>query len=203
MLNVTHLIQAGGLPLLAFILYAEAGLFLGFFLPGDTLLIAAGIYAHQGHLPILGVIIVAAIAAILGDNTGYFIGRKLGPAVFTKPDGVIFNKSHINTSEKFFERYGAKTLLVSHFLPIVRSFTPLLAGVGQMEYRRFVLFNTIGDISWAVSITLVGYYVGSRIPNIDTYILIIIGAAIAFSVLPAIYHAGKLHLRRRAAKRDQ
>lgn len=200
MLSVTHIIQSGGLPLLAAILYAEAGLFLGFFLPGDTLLIAAGIYAHQGHMPLVGVIVVAALAAILGDNTGYFIGRKLGPAVFTKPDGIIFRKDHIATSHKFFERYGAKTLLVSHYLPIVRSFTPLLAGVGDMNYRRFVIFNAIGDISWAVSITLVGYYIGSRIPNIDTYILIIIGAAIAFSLLPTIYHAGKLHLRKRKAK---
>jgi len=196
MISVEHIVHAGGLPLLGLIIYAEVGLFLGFFLPGDTLLITAGIYAHEGHLPILGVIVVCAIAAVLGDNTAYWIGRRLGPAVFKKPDGLIFRRDHIETSEKFFEKYGAKTLLVSHFLPIVRTFTPLLAGVGSMPYRRFLTFNIIGDTLWAILVSLLGYYVGSRIPNIDNYILAIIVFAVVASSGPTIVHAIRLHRRK-------
>lgn len=177
---------------MAAIVFAEVGLLLGFFLPGDTLLIAAGIYAHSGHTSIVAVIVVVAVAAIAGDNTGYFIGRKLGPRVFSKPDGIVFRKDHIEKAEKFYEKYGAKTLLISHFLPIVRTFQPLLAGVAKMPYRRFVTFNIVGDIFWAVTVPLLGYYVGSRIPNIDRYILLVLIAAIVLSAGPTIFHVLRL-----------
>ncbi|MEO8105477.1 MAG: VTT domain-containing protein [Candidatus Saccharibacteria bacterium] len=205
MFDVSHILQSGGLVglvILAVILFAEVGLFLGFFLPGDTLLIAAGIYAKQGKLTLAAVIVVAALAAIAGDSTSYWIGRKLGHRVFTKDDGIIFRKDHINKAEKFYEKYGAKTLLVSHFLPVVRTFTPLLAGVATMTYHKFLTFNILGDISWAVSVTLVGYYVGSRIPGVDKYILLILGCIMIISIVPTLYHVVRLHLSKRSVQTD-
>lgn len=199
-LNVNHIVQVGGLVLLGGIVFAEVGLLLGFFLPGDTLLIAAGIYAHAGHLSIVSVIVVVALAAIIGDSTGYFIGRQLGPRLFTKPDGLIFRKDHIDKAEAFYERYGAKTLLISHFLPIIRTFQPLLAGVGNMPYRRFVIFDIIGDILWAVSIPLLGYFVGSKIPGVDKYIQLVLVGVIVLTAGPTLFHIIKLKLQRRNSK---
>lgn len=197
MFEVSNIIQSGGLPMLGIILFAEVGLFLGFFLPGDTLLIAAGIFAKQGKLSLAAVILVAAIAAIAGDSTSYFIGRKLGRQVFRKDDGIIFRKDHISKAEAFYEKHGAKTLLISHYLPIIRTFTPLLAGVAKMVYRKFLFFNVIGDIAWAASVTLVGYYIGSRIPGVDKYILLVIGGVVTVSLVPTLYHVARAHFTKR------
>lgn len=197
MFNVSHIIMSGGLLLLGTFLFAEVGLFLGFFLPGDTLVIAAGIYAKQGKLSIASVLLVSALAAIAGDSLAYFIGRKLGPHVFKKKDSVLFRPEHIARSQHFYEKYGPKLLLVAHFMPVVRTFTPLLAGVSRMSYKRFITYDAIGDIFWAVSVSLLGYYVGSRIPNIDHYILLGLGLAILLTLLPTIYQFGKIHLRKR------
>lgn len=197
MFDVTHIVQAGGLLLIALFLFAEVGLFLGFFLPGDTLLIAAGIYAKQGKLNIAALIVVAAIAAIAGDNLAYYIGRKLGPRVFTKDDGLIFRRDHIDRAEQVYERFGSKALLVTHFFPVVRTFMPLLAGVARMSYRRFLTFDIIGDTFWAASVTLIGYYVGSRIPNVDNYILLVLGIVVICSLAPALYHFVRIQLRGR------
>lgn len=202
MFEVSHIVQSGGLFFIALILYAEVGLFLGFFLPGDTLLIAAGIFAKQGDLSLAAVIIVAAVSAIAGDSTAYFIGRKFGKKVFRKDDGIIFRKDHIQKAEAFYEKYGAKTLLVAHFIPVVRTFTPLLAGVAKMDYRKFLLFDVIGDIFWATSVTLVGYYVGSRIPGVDKYILLIIGGVVVISLIPTLYHLARHHLKQKNSRAD-
>src|SRR5580698_4613248 len=150
MCDVTHLIQSGGLILLGGFLFAEVGLFLGFFLPGDTLLIAAGIYAKEGKLNIAAVIVVAAIAATAGDSMAYFIGHKLGPRVFRNKDSVIFRPEHVARAERFYEKHGPKTLLIAHFLPVIRTFSPLLAGVARMPYRRFLTFDATGDTAWAL-----------------------------------------------------
>lgn len=187
MLDPSAIIENGGLILLFIILFAEVGLFLGFFLPGDTLLIAAGIFAHQGKLGLLSIILVSAIAAILGDSLAYYLGRRWGRSVFEK-DTFLFRKDHMIKSEEFFEKYGPKTLLVSHFLPVIRTFTPLLAGVGNMPYKKFLVWNVTGDILWATSVTLVGYYIGSRIPNADKYILLLVLAATVLTFGPALYH---------------
>jgi membrane-associated protein len=200
MFDVTNIIQSGGLVLLAIIVYAEVGLLLGFFLPGDTLLLAAGIYAQQGEVSIAAVIVVVAIAAITGDSTGYYVGKKLGPRVFKKPDGLIFRKDHIVKAEAFYEKWGAKSLLVSHFIPVVRTFQPVMAGVGRMPYKKFLIFSTIGDLIWATSVPLLGYYVGSKIPHIDRYILTILVAVIVLSAAPTIYHIIKFKLKQRKAK---
>jgi membrane-associated protein len=208
MLDVTHIIQSGGLPLLGLFLFAEVGLFLGFFLPGDTLLIAAGVYAKQGKLSIASVILVAGIAAIAGDSTSYFIGRKLGRRVFRKDDSILFRKDHIMKAENFYERHGTKTVLIAHFLPVIRTFSPLLAGVGKMHYPKFLSLDATGDIAWALIISLAGYYVGSRIPNIDHYILIAVGAVVIISLAPTLYQLTRVIVKHRqrqssAGKTDQ
>lgn len=202
MFDVNHIIQSGGLVLLGGFIFAEVGLFLGFFLPGDTLVLAAGIYAHQGKLSIIAVILVSVIAAILGDSVAYFTGHRLGPKVFRKPDSIIFRPDHIATAERFFEKHGPKTLLISHFLPVVRTFTPLLAGVAKMPYRKFLVYNVAGDVFWGVSLGLLGYYVASKIPNIDNYILAGLGIVILLTALPTIYHVVKIQMNRRQRKAD-
>ena len=202
MLDVTHLVQVGGLLLVGTFVFAEVGLFLGFFLPGDTLLIAAGIYAKQGKLSLAALIIVCILAAIAGDNLAYYIGRKLGPKVFTKDDGLIFRRDHIDKAEHVYERFGSKALLVTHFIAVVRTFMPLVAGVARMPYRRFLAFDAVGDIFWAVSVILVGYYVGSRIPNVDRYILFALALVIIGSLVPAVYHFVRVQLRARKQKAE-
>ena len=198
MFDVNHLIQAHGLLIIGLFIFSEVGLFLGFFLPGDTLLISAGIYAMQGRLSLISIIIVAAIAAIAGDSTAYLIGRKLGVKIFRKKDSILFDPKHVLRAEKFFEKYGSKAILIAHFAPIIRTFTPLLGGVGKMPYPKFLTFDSIGDTTWAISITLLGYYVGSRIPNIDHYILFVIALVVAISITPTL-----IHLTRRMIKKHR
>lgn len=187
MLNVTDIVQSGGLLLIALILFAEVGLFLGFFLPGDTLLIAAGIYAHQGKMSVLAIIVIAAISAIAGDNTAYHIGKRFGRRMFKDKDSIMFNVDHLEKAEKFYGKYGAKAVGFAHFLPVVRTFTPLVAGIAQMPYKKFFIFDAIGDTLWAVIVTLIGFYVGSKIPNIDHYIMLVIALVIVASVGPTLY----------------
>jgi membrane-associated protein len=191
LLDFTHLVQTGGLVMLAAIIFAESGMMVGFFFPGDTLLFSAGILAAAGHLPIIWTIVVIALAAIVGDNTGYHIGKHLGPRLFKKEDGIIFRKDLIMKAERFYEKYGTKTMLVAHFVPVIRSFAPVTAGAGKMDYKQFVIYDAIGDIAWAASITLLGYFVGSRIPGIEKLIEPILIGIILVTLLPTIYHALK------------
>ncbi len=189
MFNVTHLIETGGLLLIAVLIYAESGMMVGLFFPGDTLLLSAGVLAADGKLPLIACIVVIAAAAILGDNTGYQIGKHVGRRLFSKPDGIIFRHEYIMRAEKFYEKYGSKTMLIAHFIAIVRSFAPVAAGAAHMDLIKFMLFDAIGDIAWAISITLFGYFIGSRIPGIDRYIeplLIII--TLAF-LIPTLWRA--------------
>lgn len=198
--NVSQLLSSGGLIDLIIIgafIYSEVALFLGFFLPGDTLLITAGILAMAGKLSLPLVIMVAIIAAIAGDSTSYLIGRKLGHKIFYKEDSLLFRKDHIRRAEEFYEKYGSKTILIAHFLPVIRTFSPLLAGVGKMKYLKFLSFDVIGDIAWVLVIVFAGYYVGSKIPNIDHYILFVLVAVIVVSLIPTIYHIGKHYLKKK------
>lgn len=199
MFDVNSIIESGGLLLLGGFIFAEVGLFLGFFLPGDTLVLAAAIYAHQGKLSLVAVMLVSVVAAIAGDSLAYYIGHKSGPRIFKNKDSILFRPDHVAKAEKFFEKHGPKTLLISHYLPVIRTFTPLLAGVGRMPYRKFIVYNVIGDVIWGVSLSLLGYYVGSRIPNIDHYILLGLSFVIVATVLPTIWHVVQLHLRKRRA----
>lgn len=191
MLDFTELIQTGGLLVLALIIFAESGMMIGFFFPGDTLLFSAGILAAAGQLPIGWTIVVIALAAIAGDNTGYHIGRKLGPKLFKKEDGIIFRHDFIMKTEGFYERHGTKTMLIAHFIPVVRSFAPVTAGAGKMDYKQFFIYDAIGVIAWTLSIVLLGYFVGSRIPGIEHYIEPVLLAIIAATLIPTLYHAFK------------
>ena len=200
MLNPAHLIASGGLLLIGLFIFAESGMMLGFFLPGDTLLLTAGIFAAQGKLSLVALLIVAALAAIVGDNTGYQIGKTMGPRLFRKKDGLLFRQAYVAQAEKFFERYGAKTMLLAHFLPVIRTFTPIVAGVGRMNRKLFVLFDAIGDVAWALIVTLLGYWFGSKIPNIDHYILPAVVLAVVVSFGPMVYHLIKAVTEKRAGK---
>ena len=191
MFDVTHIVQTGGLLLIALIIFAESGMMVGFFFPGDTLLLSAGILAAAGQLSVVWAIIIIALAAIAGDNTGYHIGRKLGPRLFKKEDSIIFRHDYIMKAEWFYEKYGTKTMLLAHFVPVVRSFAPVTAGAGKMSYKQFVLFDAIGDVAWAISVTLFGYFVGSKIPGIQKYVDPLLIGIVLLTLIPTIYHALK------------
>lgn len=186
--DVTSLIQSGGLLMIALIVYAESGMMVGFFLPGDTLLLSAGVLAAQGQFPIELTVAAIALAAVLGDNTGYLLGRTMGRRLFKKKDGIIFRQEYVQRAEKFYEKHGAKTLLIAHYVPIVRSFAPLVAGVGKMNRAQFFMYDLIGASSWAVIVTMLGYWFGSRIPNLDSYIMPVVLAVMVLSFGPMVWH---------------
>lgn len=166
------------------IVFAESGLLIGFFLPGDSLLFTAGLFAAQGTLSLPVILVGCFLAAVAGDQVGYAFGNKVGPALFRRPDSRFFKQEYIDKAQHFFERYGAKTILLARFVPIVRTFAPIVAGVGTMRYRTFVTYNVIGGLLWAVGVTLLGYMLGELIPDIDTYLLPIIVMIILLSVIP-------------------
>jgi membrane-associated protein len=197
MLNVSEIIQSGGLLLIAAIIFAESGMFVGFFFPGDTLLLTAGIFAAQGKMSLPLVIIVVALAAIAGDNTGYHIGKRYGRRLFRKPDGLIFRQEYVQRAERFYERFGSRTMLIAHFVPVVRTFVPPVAGVARMDYPKFVLFDAIGDIAWAIIVTSIGYWFGTKIPNIDHYIILAVVAVVVITLGPTVYHLVKAILEKR------
>lgn len=202
MFDVTQLIEAGGLLLIALIVFAESGMFVGFFFPGDTLLLTAGIFAAQGKLSIVTVIIVIALAAIIGDNIGYHIGKRYGRRLFSKPDGLIFRQAYVQRAEKFYERFGARMMLIAHFVPIVRTFAPPVAGVAHMDYRKFVIYDAIGIIAWATGVTLIGYWFGTKIPDIDHYILYAVLGVMLITLGPTIYHVIKAILERKRGENN-
>ncbi len=202
MFDIPHLIQTGGLLLIAAIIFAESGMFVGFFFPGDTLLLTAGIFAAQGKLPIVETIAIISAAAIIGDNLGYHIGKRYGRRLFSKPDGVLFRHEYVERAEHFYERFGSKTMLVAHFVPIVRTFAPPVAGVGKMNYKQFFIYDAIGDIAWAVSITMIGYWFGTKIPDIEHYILFAVGAVMLVTLGPTVYHVVKALIENRNKKKS-
>ncbi len=189
--GVQQLIESGGLLLVTAIIFAESGLLLGFFLPGDTLLFSAGFFASQGRLPLLWLLALVVIAAVAGYYVGYRIGRRFGPKLFSKPDGILFRQEYLKRSEAFYTKHGGKTIFLSRFVPIVRTFAPVVAGMGKMDQRRFNQFNILGAIVWGGGVTLLGHWLGSRIPNVDHYILPVILAAMIISFGPTLYHLAK------------
>ncbi len=187
-LDPKHLIESGGILIVSLIIVAESGILIGFFLPGDSLLFAAGLAASNGDvsLPLLVICVVAA--AILGDNVGYSIGKKMGSTLFTKDDGIIFRKEYIETASKFYEKHGGKTIIVARFTPIVRTFAPVVAGATNMSRERFFLFNVVGGITWGAGIPLLGYFVGNKIPGIDRYMEVVILTVVLLSIAVSIGH---------------
>lgn len=166
------------------IVFAESGLFFGFFLPGDSLLFTAGLFASQGTLSLPLILVGCFVAAVAGDQVGYLFGKRVGPALFRRPDSRFFRQEYVERAQHFFEKYGAKTIVLARFVPIVRTFAPILAGVGKMPYRTFVSFNVVGGLLWAVGVTLLGYTLGEMIPDIDQYLLPIIALIILISFIP-------------------
>lgn len=200
MIDLVALIKTVGYLGLFGIIFAESGLLIGFFLPGDSLLFTAGFLASQGYLNIWVLMFAVFPAAILGDNFGYAMGKKFGPKVFTKEDSFLFNRNHLERARVFYEKYGGKTIVFARFLPVIRTFVPVLAGVGNMEYKKFVFFNILGGTLWSVGMTWLGYFLGSIIPNADQYIVPIVIAIVVLSSLPTITHF-LVHLIKN--KRDQ
>lgn len=170
--DVEHIVLAGGLLAIALIVFAESGLFFGFFLPGDTLLLTAGFVAAQGHLPIVPLIAVIVVSAILGDNVGYQTGRRFGPKIFKRSDGILFRQEYLEKAQGFYQRHGGKTIILARFFPAVRTFAPIVAGAGKMSWPHFAAYNVIGGLLWGVGITMLGYLIGTRLPNIDQYLII-------------------------------
>jgi len=181
-------IRKGGLLVLALIVFAETGLLVGFFLPGDSLLFFAGFLASAaggrvlpGGLPVVAV--VAFLAAVVGDQVGYLIGRRVGPSVFTRPRSRVFDPDNVVRAQAFFDRHGSKTIVLARFVPVVRTFTPVIAGVGRMRYRTFIAFNVIGGFIWAVGVTTLGFYLGN-VAFIKNNIELVAVLIVAISVAP-------------------
>jgi membrane-associated protein len=183
LLDVKALIAWGAIPGITAIIFVETGLFFGFFLPGDSLLVTAGILAAGGQLSIVRLLIFATLAAIIGDQTGYLIGRKAGAALSVRYSRFA---KKIERAHQFYEKYGAKTIVLARFVPVVRTFVPAVAGAARMNYRTFVTYNVFGGVLWVFSTSLLGYSVGSLIPNVDRYLHIVIGVVVLLSILPAV-----------------
>jgi membrane-associated protein len=186
LLDPKFLVETLGLAGAIAIVFAESGLFFGFFLPGDSLLFTVGLLASFDILPLWTFIVLGSIAAIAGDSVGYAFGKHIGPKIFSKEDSLFWNKKHIERSNVFFATYGKKALILARFMPIVRTFTPILAGVGKMDYGTFFRYNVIGGILWVFGITLLGFFFGSIIPDPDRYLLPVIIAIVIISILPAL-----------------
>ncbi len=187
MFDLVTLLQTIGYPGLLILVFAESGFFLGWFLPGDSLLFTAGILASMGYLEIIPVITLSFIGAISGDSFGYYFGKKIGHRIFTRDNSIFLDKKHIQRAQSFYEAHGPKTIIFARFIPVVRTFAPILAGVGHMNYRLFLTYNIVGGVIWGIGLPLLGFYLGNTIPGIDKYLLPIIGLIIIVSLLPTIF----------------
>lgn len=181
----------------ALVIFAESGLLIGFFLPGDSLLFATGFLIHSGVLPfnIHLAVLILFIAAVLGDSVGYTFGRRLGPRIFSRPNARLFKQEYIQRAQEFYEKHGGKTIIIARFVPIVRTFAPIVAGAGKMKYKRFITYNLIGGLIWAAGVTYAGYGLGGIFHSmgieIDHILLPIIAVIILISVLPPAIHIFK------------
>ncbi len=201
--DVQGLIQAFGYLGLSIIVFTETGLMIGFFLPGDSLLVTAGLFAARGDLNIVWLNVLLSFMAIAGDATGYYIGKKLGPALFTREDSLLFKKKHLIAAHDFYERHGGKTIIIARFVPIIRTFAPVVAGIGQMSYRRFAMFNIVGGIGWVFSMTMVGYALLKIFPQAEKHIHIIIVVVIVLSILPGVIEVLRARRRGRLVPESQ
>ncbi|MFH1866638.1 MAG: DedA family protein [Patescibacteria group bacterium] len=188
MLDLISLIKTIGYLGVFGIIFAESGLFFGFFLPGDSLLFTAGLLASQGWLNIWVLVIGSFIAAVAGDSVGYTFGYRLGPKIFTRPKSFLFHPEYLERSRAFFAKHGGKTIILARFIPFVRTFAPILAGVGKMKYSTFLFYNITGGALWGIGVPFLGYYLGALVPNIDRYLLPIIALIILTSLIPSIHH---------------
>jgi membrane-associated protein len=182
--NVKGLIEWGGTLLVCIIVFIETGFFVGFFLPGDSLLVTAGVFAATGQLHISELLLLVPLCAIVGDQIGYWIGRKAGQALYRREDSLVFRKAHLQRAHQFYEKYGGKTVILARFIPIVRTFCPPVAGAAEMSYGRYLAYDVAGGILWGGGMVLGGYLLGRQIPNISENIHYVIAVVIVLSLLP-------------------
>ena len=183
-----ELIRWGGYAALIAIVFAETGLLAGFFLPGDSLLVTAGLLASTAGILDVRILLPAlTVSAILGDSVGYAIGYHLGPRIFNRENSRFFHKDHLVRTQHFYEKYGAKTIVIARFVPIVRTFAPTVAGVGKMRYATFLAYNVAGGMAWVFSMILAGYFLGRSIPDIEKHVHWVIGIVILISFLPILH----------------
>lgn len=197
MFDLASLVKSAGYLGLTAIVFAENGLLIGFFLPGDSLLFTAGFLASQGFFDITLLTLLLFIASVVGVGVGYWFGKYTGPKLFRRPDSRFFKHENLEKAQAFYHKHGGKTIILARFIPIVRTFAPIVAGIANMHYGRFMLYNLIGGAIWAVGLTLGGYWLGTKVENVDRYLLPIIALIILLSVLPGIVHMLKQPERRR------
>ncbi len=173
--------------MLAIIVFAESGLLFGFFLPGDSLLVTAGLLATQGYLNIWHLFFLLTVMAIAGDTVGYHFGKYTGPKLFKREKSILFAKEHLLKAKSFYDKHGGKTIILARFMPIVRTFAPIVAGVGEMPYRRFLMFNVVGGVCWVGSMLGIGYFLGEMIPGVEEHLHIVIMIVVMLSISPGIY----------------
>jgi membrane-associated protein len=199
--DVRALVALGGMVMVCGIIFVETGLFVGFFLPGDSLLVTAGVVAADkaSGLQLVWLLPLVTLCAIAGDQVGYWIGRTMGERLYQREDSRFFKKSHLRRAHEFYEKYGSRTIILARFMPIVRTFCPPVAGAAEMSYARYLMFDIAGGFLWVWSMILLGYTLGSTVPNIDKRIHYVIAVVIFLSLLPAIYSAWKARTRKTAA----
>jgi membrane-associated protein len=194
--DVESLVRIGGIAGLTVIVFVETGLLIGFFLPGDSLLVTAGLFAARGDIEVLPLVVALSVAAVLGDTVGYNIGKRSGPKLFTRANSLFFNKKHLVTTKEFYDRHGPFTIVIARFVPIVRTFAPVVAGIGAMDYKRFISYNVFGGVGWVLSMVLGGYFLGQVVPNIHKNIDKVIIIVIFLSLLPIMIKVAREKMKR-------
>jgi membrane-associated protein len=187
-IDLATLIQTVGYLGIFLIVFADSGVLLGLVLPGDSLLFTAGLLASQGHLKLWLLMLVATLGAILGDSAGYAFGKRMGPRLFVREDSWFFTKHHLDRARHFYERHGGKTIVLARFLHVVRTLAPMIAGAADMHYGTFLLYNIVGGLFWAISVSALGYWLGNTIPDIDHYLLPILGGIGLLALSPTLVH---------------
>jgi len=184
MLDAHTVVQSGGILAIAAVIFAECGLLVGLFLPGDTLLLTAGLFAGQGKLPLLPLLLMIIIAGTAGYETGYLLGQRAGPKVFKRKNGLLLREDYIGQTEEFFKKHGAIAIVVARFIAHVRTLVPVIAGAGSMDRRRFFITNLAGAVLWGSGVTMLGYGLGSQIPNVDKYFFpaLVLGLVLIYTV---------------------
>lgn len=195
--NLPDLVQWAGLFGLSVIIFSETGLLIGVFLPGDSLLVTAGLLAASGYVNVYRLAPVLTLAAILGNSLGYFIGRATGPRIFNRDNSLLFNKKHAIRAHQFYEKYGRMTIVIAQFMPIIRTFSPVIAGVAGMRFRDFITYNVVGAVVWVWSMLGIGYFLGNYVPGVDQHIEIVVVIVVFVSLLPGLIGSLKARKRRR------
>jgi len=205
LVNPESIIRYGGIYLLLFVVFAETGLFIGFFLPGDSLLFTAGLLCSAGILQIHPAVLIGLIivAAVTGNMFGYYFGKKVGVLLFKRKSGLLFRQSHLVSANEFYIKHGKKTIILSRFLPILRTFAPIVAGIVKLKYNKFILYSLVGAVAWVCTLVLAGYFMGQYIPKTKDYLEYIVIFLIVITAIPFISHSIKNKLGKRLIKSDQ